>query len=68
MLHFNSYLINYLDCLNACKGRMLPTVKIPQSSGAPASTMCPVMENSSKLKAASVRYQNMIPEIFTKWS
>lgn len=33
MLQDNSTLINYLDCLDACKGKMLPTVKAPQSRG-----------------------------------
>lgn len=36
MLHTNSSLVNYLDCLNACKGKMFHTVKIPLSSGPPS--------------------------------
>ena len=55
MLQANSTLINYLDCLNACKGKMFPTVKVPQSRGVvPWGTT----GNSSHLMTASACYQN----------
>ena len=55
MLQANSTLINYLDCLNVCKGKMFPTVKVPQSRGVvPWGTT----GNSSHLMTASAYYQN----------